>query len=576
MKYLSSIKTNFTPMGIDTNSYINDELKRKDTFSKCLLLINDVENIFLLEDIYHDIMHNSNDDDIIFYINGIKNIKEINDTGLWNLLRLMDVIINRIYKSDKIKSCYVAELDKIIENIDSALYDNKYDNDDLLSEFNILAEKYEKFKNIIQNRPCRPLFIAKAYLCEGAMDPDGNIKSTIYDGKNPDDIIKEIYDVEHDEWLIEKIDRIYDYYAMCMDKLSTPSSTKPAYSIAELNTLVMIAYVYKNMALNITGMINLDHTINKILEIVPDDRLSFIGVLREISSYIHEVINDEDKSFMMDDSPLHALGLGDIYKYLPDKEDGDYNIPVQELNESINNNYDSMCVLSESIFSERRSVSKERISNDIKDEHRRKMLELRDKRLADEYDIRNSQKRTDAFIDIDDKRESARLKRDLKRRKKEAALEEKLKDKAAKAETKRKLREEKRENNNRNGKLVTIKDKFNTEKYTNYSLYKLTRALNRMITAVAAGGVGVLAGINPAFLGVLAVLKKRLKQGGKTERAELYAGIRDQLELIRKKKEIAERNNDTKTVLELEKMETKLDRMYTNVAYNMPHQDKLF
>ena len=141
MKYLSSIKTNFTPMGIDTNSYINDELKRKDTFSKCLLLINDVENIFLLEDIYHDIMHNSNDDDIIFYINGIKNIKEINDTGLWNLLRLMDVIINRIYESDKIKSCYVVELDKIIDNIDSALYDNKYDNDDLLSEFNILAEK---------------------------------------------------------------------------------------------------------------------------------------------------------------------------------------------------------------------------------------------------------------------------------------------------------------------------------------------------------------------------------------------------------------------------------------------------
>ena len=575
MSFLSSVKADLKPMGIESHKYLNDKLKYKNAFFESMEKINDVENIFLINDVYHYILRYSDDNDLKVYMSELNKIQNFTNDGIWNALRLTDVILDRLKESSIIYADTMIEIERLIENLDYAMKISDEDSEDNVNEFRNVAFKYKTLKGNIMMCPCRPSFLPKAYIQESAMNPDGDTIHQIYNNTtNPNDIIDELYSIDHEELFINKMNKIYDYYSLTKDILNVNSNIEPECTVSEFNTIVLITHVYNNVMYNITGLISLCQTIEKILDIIPSDRIKFIKYLNDFIDHIKSVVEDDNKSLMLHDSPLHSMGIGVLYDIIPEKVGDSNEIKISDLNSCINENYDVMCTLSESIFSTRRSVSKQKLSKELRDEHRRRVAELQDRRMADEYDMELSKNRTDVDIQNTDKSSKASLKREIKRRTKEAKLEEKLKDKEAKAATKRNIREAKRANAASAGN-VTIFDKYNTAKYTNGTVFMLNRALKRIVGAAVAGGVGAMAGFNPAFLAVSKALIDKCKQDGPRERRAAFNGVVQQLEYVRNKKELARASGDNKAYLQLQKMENKLNAMQSKLAYALPDSHKV-
>lgn len=548
--YLADNKcNNLTSLSSDRHRFINDNLNKKNNFIDILNKVNDEDDIFEKRKIINEI-DNCDNSDITFYLNSINNLDELNDIGIMNILDLISVILNKMCDMEKITSDQMISLERIIHNIDHSMYVCKCNTPHILEYLKSVGTSYEELKNSVLSRPCKPLFVPKSYICEGVINCDGDINSTIAN-TDPNKIIGDIFNTKHDEWLVNKIDDIYTYYNIG-SKNSEPSNMDSKYTVCELNTLVLLAYVYKTMSLNSNGLIKLKETIDKIRKSASENRVEFINHLDNISNNISSVINDESKKAMLDNSPLHDIGFGDIYKFIPDDKNDLYDIDQNKLNEAFSYNYDTMCILSESIFSSRRSVSKNKVEKELRDEHMRKVQELEDRRMADEYDMKHVEKVR-----------KRQFKAELKERKKAARLEEKLNDRKEAKDSKYE------------GK-VNLKDYYNTSKFTNMSIYKLNRALKRLLTAAVAGGTGVMIGLNPAFLAITALLAKRIKQGNKDERHELFVGLHDQLSYIKEKREIALRNGNNKSALQLKKMEDRLKRMCASASFGMPTREKMF
>ena len=330
--------------------------------------------------------------------------------------------------------------------------------------------------------------------------------------KSPDEYLSEMYNDTSTEYVISKIHVLLDYF----DAISDLSLTEN-YPTA----ITALSYFYTAVRFNSTGLKILKETLLKIINMLNDKIYDQINQLRcdDIVEFINSMIksidnsmNDQAQANIMDSSPMIEFGFGYIYDKYPVSLDdiNESSIRYVDFDEIENSMFD---VLRENIFDSVKQVVDE--NHDI---NRRKK--------EDKYERERSRK--NELYDI----ETAKIKK------------------------------KKTEMN------LTL-DKAKTLTLTTPLVYQAVSGLKKAIKAVIVGGVGALAGFNPIFAGALYLVGKFVKdkQFPASEKRKIMMEINDQIEIIDKKIEDAERRDDDKSKYALITMKNKLSKMYAQCGY---------
>ena len=398
------------------------------------------------------------------------------------------------------------------ENIDITMYATyrKYlfAIDSIINTVNIEIKYDDVIKNI--DNLSESASIIKAVTNYSQYVPYSRLKIDVK--KSPDEYLSEMYNDTSIEYVISKIHVLLDYF----DAISDLSLTEN-YPTA----ITVLSYFYTAVRFNSTGLKMLKDILLKIINMLNNKIYDQINQLRcdDIVEFIKSMIKSIDNSMsdqsqvnIMDTSPMIELGFGYIY----DK----YPVNIDDINES-SIRYVDFDEIDDSMF----DVLRENIFDSVKqivDENH----DINRRKKEDKYERERSRK--NELYDI----ETAKIKK------------------------------------NKTAMNLTL-DKAKTLTLTSPLVHQVVSGLKKAIKAVIVGGAGALAGFNPIFAGALYLVGKFVKdkQFPANEKRKIMMEINDQIEIIDKKIEDAERRDDDKSKYALITMKNKLSKMYAQCGY---------
>lgn len=372
---------------------------------------------------------------------------------------------------------------------------------------------------------------------------------------SPEDYINGIYNESDDDYVINRIKNLQDFMQYIIDNANCYDAF-----------VHVCEYIYDKFANNTTALDMLSHSLNECINILDTSTATDYSTKEshdKIRDYCVKLIShiDSDMSAMnkkpiINNSPLIEMGLDYIYDILPsnceDITPDNADAINRALTEAAEEN-DMLEILTEAFGrkktnSEIRREIKDEVENDIY--RQRLQNKYYDERRREEDNYADSRRRKDDKYS--DKRRASSDDYEDKRRREQEKYEKK--------------QEEKERKKNR---TKTAWAKWKTLELTNANAYAATRALKRLVTATAVGGVAYAAGFNPVFLPIVYLLSKYLgdKSRPQAEKAKIMSQIQSTQNIIDEKINQAEHQGDMKQKYELIRMRDKLDSQFKRMGF---------
>lgn len=370
---------------------------------------------------------------------------------------------------------------------------------------------------------------------------------------DPTDYIKSVFGEHDTDYLVNKVYKLSDLTSAYSLKLDN----KDVYD----SLVNVIEFFYYKLFNNSTGLTILKDELDKCIEILRDtvspnesNKNAIDSMILFMLRYGDAIKNlfkkFESNNIQMENVPLIEMGFGFIYDIIPsnieDMSEDDIKAVGEAMVETISD-MDMMDVLTEGIF--RKAANSIDVTvNGIGNGKRKDDYEFSRRKQSDEYEF-GKRKREDKY--------------ELKKRKKDDDYELDKRKKEDEYQTK------KEEKERRKNATKTAGMKWKTLKLSTPAVWQAVRALKRLLTAGAIGGVSIAAGLNPIFLPIVYLITRymRDKVYPDSTKREIMMEIRQTLNLIDSKIEEADRKNDMKQKYSLMKMKEKLTSLYNKNNY---------
>lgn len=361
---------------------------------------------------------------------------------------------------------------------------------------------------------------------------------------SPDEYISGIYNETDDDYIVNRIKKLPDFLKSIIHK----DNCYDAF-------IHICEFIYDRFSNNATALDLMSESLKECVKVIEtathtdySNKESFDRILNYCNMLINSIDDDTsvlDKKPIIEHCPLIEMGFGYIYDILPPNPSditennidaiGNAMIEATEENDILN-------ILTEAMG---RTPSNKEIRKKIK------------------QDAENDIYRTRIYDDYSDERRVKDDKYSDKRRRESDKYDLKLREEQDEYERKREEKERKK------NRTKTAWAKWKTMELTTPAVYSATRALKRLLSATAVGGVAYAAGFNPVFLPIVYLLGKYMKDKSNPEnvKVKIMSEIKQNLSVIDAKIDQAERQNDMKQKYELIRMKDKLEGQFKRMGY---------
>ena len=381
---------------------------------------------------------------------------------------------------------------------------------------------------------------------------------------SPEGYVNGIYNENDDDYIINRIQKLPEFLKSILNR-------KDCYDLF----IHVCEYLYDKFTNNHTALGFLKEAMDKCISVIDSTTMTEYeqkNICDSLRSYCEKFASGIDDSILRlgekqtsDYSPLIEMGFGFIYDILPSNIDDINSETIDTIGTAMIeavNEHDVYNLLTEVSNRDIRREIKRDTENDI---YRQRLQNKYYDERRDENDEYEDERRAqnDKY---EDKRRLQNDKYEDKRRMKNDKYEEKQRRKQEEYEKKKEEKERKK------NATKTAWAKWKTMKLTVPAVFSATRALKRLLTATAVGGVAYAAGFNPVFLPVIYLISRYMgdKTNPEGEKLKIMKEIKETQNIIESKIEQAERQNDMKQKYQLMRMRDKLDSQFKRFGYSSP------
>lgn len=390
-----------------------------------------------------------------------------------------------------------------------------------------------------------------------------------------------IYHETDDDYVISRIKQLPDFLSSILNREDCYDSF-----------IHICEFLYDKFSNNATALELFLEALNKCINILETsgssqytqresyDRL--IDYCEKLIGFINADINQLGRKPAIDHSPLIEMGFGYIYDILPSNCDDITPDNIDAIGKAMveaAEEYDVMNILTEAFGFKKsnKDMIRREIKNDVENDVYRQRLQNKYVDERREEEDRYSDRRRDENDKYYDKRREEQDKYSDRRRVKDDRYSDRRRAKDDKYSDKRReeqyqYEKKKEEKERRKNATKTAWAKWKTMELTNATAYSAIRALKRLVTATAVGGVSYAAGFNPVFLPIVYLLGKYMGDNTNPEKTKMkiMQDIKHTLSIIESKIDQAERQNDMKQKYQLIRMRDKLESQFKQMGYSSP------